>query len=84
MVYRDNRLPGTARMAVFTDVSHLDMCRALAGGVDAIVAAGAIAGDIDVIEVCGRPASRRVTVVTAVTGIKVRLILALGSNAVVA
>ena len=84
MVYRDNRLPRSARMAIFTDVGDLNMCWVLAGGVDAIVAAGAIAGDIVVIKVCRRPAGRRVTVVTAVTGIKVRLILAGSSNAVVA
>ncbi len=45
-------------VAVFTDIAGLYVRRALAGRFSAIVAIDAVAGDVDVIEVCGQPARR--------------------------
>lgn len=51
-------------MAVFADIGRLNMREVLARSVGAVVAAGAIARDIDVIEIRGQPGNRRVTVIT--------------------
>jgi len=42
-------------VAILADISRLYMCRRLAGGLCAVVAAHAIASDIDVIEVGRQP-----------------------------
>ena len=64
MVDGVSRHPHIRRMAVFADVARLHMCcRILARGVGTVVAAEAVARDVDVIEVRGQPASSRMTVV---------------------
>ena len=56
--------PHIRRMTVFADVARLHMCcRILARGVGTVVAAEAVARDVDVIEVRGQPAGGRMTVV---------------------
>ena len=54
------------RMTVFANVARLHMRRAFACRVSAVVAAKAVAGDVDVIEVRRQPANRRMTVVAVV------------------
>jgi len=39
------------RMAVFTHIRRLNVCRAFAGRIRAVVAADAVAGDVHVIEI---------------------------------
>ena len=45
-------------MAVFADVGGLYMRRDLARGIRAVMAAGTIAGDVNVIEIRRQPAGR--------------------------
>ena len=49
------RRPHIARVAVLTDVAGLNVCGALARGFSTVVAAEAIAGDVDVIEIRRQP-----------------------------
>ena len=53
MVYRVNRHPDIRVMAVFTNISGLNVREVLAGGFDAVVAADAIANDAGMIEIGG-------------------------------
>jgi len=54
--------PDIGCMAILADVGGLDVSRVLARGIGAVVATGAIACDVDVIEIGGQPASGRMTV----------------------
>ncbi len=51
MVNRENRCPDIRVMAVLADVSRLDVSEIFAGGLDAVMAADAIANDAGVIEI---------------------------------
>ena len=53
MVYRVNGHPDIRVMAVFTDISRLNVREVLAGGFDAVVATDAIANDTCMIEIGG-------------------------------
>lgn len=53
-------------MAVFANVSRLDMSRVLAGRFNAIVTTDAIAGDADMVEIGRQPTSGCVAVVTVI------------------
>lgn len=54
------------RMAIFADIGRIDVPDILAGCLSAIVAANAIAHDIQVVEIRGNPAKSAVTVVAAI------------------
>jgi len=84
MVHRKDRNPDIGGMAVFTNVTGLDMCRWLALRLRAVVTAEAVTYDIDVIEVCGRPAGRRMTIIASVATADMRRILAGSDDAIVA
>ena len=53
-------------VAILADIGGLYVCRGLAGGVGAVVAAHAIASDVDVVEVGRQPACRRMTIIAGV------------------
>ena len=53
MVYRVNRHPDIRVMAIFTNISRLNVREVLAGGFDAVVATDAIANDACMIEIGG-------------------------------
>ena len=71
-------------VAVLTDVSRVDMRGVFACGIGAVVAAYAVVGNVDVIEVRRNPPVCRVAVVAVVTTGDMRRVLALGGHAVVA
>ena len=76
--------PDSGIVAIFTDVTGQNMSRVLAGRVRTVMAARAIAGDIDVIKVRRHPAIGGMTVVTAVAARNVGRVLAGCDTAVVA
>ena len=53
MVHRVNGHPDIRVMAVFTNISRLNVRQVLAGGFDAVVATDAIANDASMIEIGG-------------------------------
>lgn len=70
-------------MTVLTHVGRQNMCRVLADGLGAVMAAEAVVDDCGMIEGRRYPAVGRVAVVTRVAARNVRWILASGSRAVV-
>ena len=76
--------PDTRRVAVLADISRLYMCRGLAGGLCAIVAAHAIASDIDVVEGGRQPRNRRMAVVAGVAAGDVGRVFAGRGDAIMA
>lgn len=84
MIDRHDRYENIRAMAVFTDIRRLNMPRVLAGRVGAVVAADAVSGDIDVVEICRQPGDRAVTVIAVVAARNVRRIFASGDDAIVA
>jgi len=76
--------PDVRRVAVFADIARLYMRRGFARRIRAVMAAGAITRDVDVVEVRGQPADRRVTIVTVVATVDMTLVLAGRDDAVVA
>ena len=76
--------PDVRCMTVFADIARLNMCLILARGICAVMAAGTIARDVDVIEIRGQPAGRRMAVVTVVATVNVILVLAARDDAIVA
>ena len=55
VINRVGRSPDHAVVAVRTDVGRVDVGRILAPCIRTVVAADAVAGDIDVIEICRDP-----------------------------
>ena len=53
MVYRVNRHPDIRVMAVFTNISRLNVREIFTGGFDAVVATDAITNDVCMIEIGG-------------------------------
>ena len=49
----EGRRPNIRRMAVFANIRRLNMRERFTGGFNAVMTADAVAGDIDVIKVCG-------------------------------
>lgn len=70
-------------MTIFTDVGRLYVGQVLAGGINAIVTACAIAGDVHVIEIRWSPGVCRMTIITGITAREMRGVLAGGCDAVV-
>jgi len=79
-----HRYPDVGRVAVFADIARLYMRRGFARSIRAVVAAGAITGDVYVVEVRRQPANGRMTIVAVVAAVDMTLVLAGGDNAVVA
>ena len=71
-------------VAIFADIGRRNMCRVLADGIRAVVAARATVDDVRVIEVRRRPANCRVTVVAGIAGGQVCRVLAYCGNAIMA
>ncbi len=59
----ERRRPNIRCMTVFADIGRLNMGERFAGSFDAVMAADAVTGDIDVIKVCGQPANCGMTIV---------------------
>lgn len=51
MVHTDDGLPQRRAMAVFADIRRLNVCRAFAGRLGAVVTVDAVRGNVGVIEV---------------------------------
>lgn len=84
MVYDISGRPDDVVMTILADVSCLNMQRTLTLFVDTVVTIHAVAGNIDVIEVCGCPGKRRVAIIASGAACDVVCILAGRSGAVVA
>lgn len=84
MVHRDYWHPGVTSVAVFADVGCLDMCRAFARSVGAVVAAKAIIDDVDVVEIGRQPGNCRVAIVTVVATVDMAGVFPSGCDAVMA
>jgi len=82
MVDRKNGHEHIRAVTVLANVTGLHMLWVLAGRFHAVVAVDAIAGDVHVIEIRWKPASRRMTVVAGIAAGYVRLVLAGRSDAV--
>lgn len=78
-----HRCKNVRRMAVLTDIRRTNMSHILAGRLGSIVAADTIPCDIEVIEVCGQPADRAVTVIAGIGTGDMRWVLARRDDAVV-
>lgn len=52
MVHGHDRRPQVRRVAVFTHIRRLNMCRTLSRSIGAVVAARTVAGDVHMVEVC--------------------------------
>lgn len=61
-----DRSEGVDAVAILADGRCLNMRRILASRVDAVVAAGAITGDVDVVKIRWQPAHGRVAIVTVI------------------
>jgi len=77
------RHPYSWTMAIFADVRGLNVCRAFAGRLYAVMAANAVAGDSHVIEIGGHPGSRCVAVVAGGSACNVCWVLSGCCDAVV-
>jgi len=71
-------------MAVLAKIGRLNVRQVLADRVSAVVAAEAVRGDIDMIEVRRNPANRRMAVIAVVATTDMSRILAFGDRAVMA
>ena len=71
-------------VAVLTDIRSLNVCRVLAGCVGTVMAAGAVSGDIHMIEICWQPTNRTVAVVASVTAFNMGWVLTCGRYTVMA
>jgi len=71
-------------MAVFADIRRLNVCRAFAGRVRAVMAAKTISDDVHVIEIRGQPADRAVTVIAIIAACNVSRVLTGCNDAIMA
>ena len=78
------RCPDHVVVAVLARVGRVDVVQALACRIGTVVAADAVAGDIDVVEVCRAPPRGRMAVVAVVAAREVRRVLATRQHAVMA
>jgi len=69
------RQPGIRRMAIFADIRCLNVILVLAGRVDAVVTAYAVAGDIDVVKIRRQPARGCMAIFAVVAAGYVRRVL---------
>ena len=71
-------------MAVFADIRRLHMRKILAGRFDTVVAAHAVAGDVEVVEIGGQPPNRRMAVIAICAAADVSCMFASRRHAVMA
>jgi len=83
MVDRECRQPGIRRVTILADIRCLDVILALACRVDTVVAADAVARDIDMVEIRRQPACRRVAILAVVAAGNVGCILPGRDHAIV-
>jgi len=83
VIHRVGGGPDAAVMAVLTDVGCLHMRKVFASGIQTIVAAHAIASDVQVVERRRPPRNRRMAVVAGIAAGEVRRVLASRDNAIV-
>ena len=74
----DHGLPQVGAVTILTDGGRLNVRRALAGRLDAIMATGTITGDVDVIKIGRQPGDRAVAVITGIASGDMRCVLANG------
>ena len=84
VIHPVHRCEGGNIVAVLTKIGGLNMRRSLAGRVRTIVAAQAVIGDIDMVNVGGNPAGGRMAVIAGVAAINMGRVLAFGDRTVVA
>lgn len=84
VIDRKGRNPGIWRMAVFANNAGLNVVDSLARRVRAVVAACAVARDVDVIKVCRQPTRCGVAVIAVVTAGDMRWMFARCNNTVMA
>ncbi len=84
MIDREYRREHVRRVAVFTNVRSLNVRRVLAGGVSSVMAAHAVAGYVDVIEIRRQPGNGAVAVVAIIATGNVRRVLAGRSDPIMA
>ena len=84
MVHQVGWRKGHRVMAVLANIGGLHVRRVLAGRIGAVMAAGTVAADVDVIKVCGHPAIAGMTIVTGVAARNVGRVFARCDIAVVA
>ena len=75
--------PHVTVVAILTDVARLYMCQVFAGGIQTVVAARAIARNIQVIECRWSPGDRRVAVIAGIAAGEVCRVLARSNYAIV-
>ena len=80
----EHRRKYVGAVAVFTDISCLNVCLVFACCLHTVVTVDAISGDIQVIEIRRQPSSRRVAVVTGIAAGQMIQIFATSDNAIVA
>ena len=80
----DHGLPQVGAVTILTDGGRLNVRRALAGRLDAIMATGTITGDVDVIKIGRQPGDGAVTIITGITTCDMRCVFANGRYAIVA
>ncbi len=84
VINTDHGLPQVGAVAIFTDGSRLYVRWTLARGLDAVMAAGTIAGDAQVIEVRRQPGGGAVAVITSIATRDMRCVFAGRNDAIVA
>jgi len=84
VIDRKDGRPDVRRMAIFTDIACLQVRRTFSGRFDTVMAADAVARNVDVVEVGGQPAGCRVTVIAVGAAGDMRRVFAGGRDAVMA
>lgn len=82
VIYRHDRRKHIGRMAVFADIRCLHVRRILSRRIRAVMAANAIARNVDVIEIRRNPANGAVAIITVVAAGDMRRVLASCNSAI--
>ena len=82
MVHRGNWHPDVGIVAILANVGRLDMRRALASRIRAVMATGAVVHNIDMVKIGRQPGDRRVAVVTIIAAGDMCRVLAGGRDTV--
>ena len=84
VINSEHGYPDVRRVAILANITRLYVCQGLAGRIRAVMAAGAISHDVDVIEIRRQPARRRMAIVAAITAVDMVQVLAYCDDTVVA
>lgn len=84
VVHGRRRHPEVGAVAVLADIGRLQMRRAFAGGVGAVMTAEAIVDDVHMVKIRGQPGDRRMTIVTVIAAGDMPGVFAGRSDAVMA